>query len=732
VLLVFEPRPFLAEARATSTIAAPGPVAPSRSRPAPVTAEAAHKEGRRKDGGGLAYRPALDGLRALAVLLVLAFHSGISQFSGGFIGVDLFFVLSGFLVTRLILTDLAAGTFRITDFYGRRVRRLLPAAVLVLVCVSLLWLTIASPVDRANLIPDVRSAALYFSNWHFAAVSTDYFARTDNQSPVLHFWSLSVEEQFYLLWPALILLAWLAARRRIRYAIRIIALTAAVLATASLVALIATVAAGNNDLAYYGSHTRAYQLLGGALLAILVDSTRWREKVAGWTPGTVRGVQFAGLAVLLVLATSWISCASSVRGIGAAIGAIGLLAAMEAAPAAGVAKALSLRTLTYLGQISYGIYLWHYPVIIAFERFVVMSPWLLFIFAGVVSTGLAALSHVVFELPIRRSRQLAPHGSLVIAGGLIISVLAGLLVMPAVLHDQRPPLVRIASTAQGVSGTTPAAGRQSLKGFDLDAAQSIPNGSDAAGPTPQDRTCTTGPWEQCELTQGTGKKVLLLGDSHAGMLAPAFRAIGRRNNLTVVMAFLTGCPWQQGLVFANSDHKLCETTKALWMSKLIPEFKPDVIVLASRATDHTVGSTYNVESTNGALHGNESQLLAEATKASLPLFAAPGRQLVIEEPVPVSPVHAKSCVSGAQFADECAFVTDSGHSPAEKSYEQDAATIPGVHILDLDPMICPRLPICDNVLGQTLVRKDADHISARMSAQIADQIDWRLREEKIY
>lgn len=145
--------------------------------------------GRAGDGAhaGLVYRPALDGVRALAVYLVVAFHAGSSTLSGGFIGVDTFFVLSGYLVTRVILTDMARGRFNLVDFYGRRVRRLLPAALATLVLVSLAWLALASPVDRASIVADARSSALYFSNWHFAHTATDYFAANDNPTPLLHF-----------------------------------------------------------------------------------------------------------------------------------------------------------------------------------------------------------------------------------------------------------------------------------------------------------------------------------------------------------------------------------------------------------------------------------------------------------------------------------------------------------------------------------------------------------------
>jgi hypothetical protein len=216
------------------------------------------------------------------------------------------------------------------------------------------------------------------------------------------------------------------------------------------------------------------------------------------------------------------------------------------------------------------------------------------------------------------------------------------------------------------------------------------------------------------------------------MLAPAFRAIGRRQNLTVVLAFTTGCPWMDGLVFASSDQKACTANKRVWMKTLIPSYDPDIIVFASRATDHIEGGGYNVVSQDESLKGDEGHLLAQAVARTLPMVSRPGRQIVIEEPTPVSPTGGRSCISGAQYADECSFLADSAHSYAELAYEKLAATVPGVHVLDLDPMICPRLPVCDQVLGSTLVHYDHDHLTPRMSAQIADQIDRDLRLSKVY
>ena len=665
----------------------------------------------------LEYRPALDGLRAVAVYLVVAFHAEMPRFAGGFIGVDTFFVLSGYLVTRLLLSDLARGSFRLLSFYARRVRRLLPAALATLVGVSVLWVLLASPIDRRVVLGDARSAALYVSNWHFAGKATDYFAANENPTPLLHFWSLSVEEQFYVVWPLVVVGLWAWARRRGGRPVRAIGVVCALGATASLAALAWTVHAGSTALAYYGTHTRAYQLLAGAGLACLAHRATFGTRTRR-LPATL--VQAAALVALLALGMDVVDVGPSTRGVATAAVVLALLWALEAAPAGAGARLLGVTPLTELGKISYGTYLWHYPVIVVLARFVTISPRMLAVVAAVLATALAALSSQLLELPIRRSTRLDRHGRTVVALGLVCSLVAGLLVIPGLLHSRRLPVITAAGS--GVVAATSAVPPVSMSGFDVLAAAQLP--ADFPLDFPTDLSCTTVPLDQCLLTKGSGKKVLLLGDSHAGMLVPALTEIGRQHDLTVMVASMSGCPWQQTLVFTRGL-ATCGDIQDIWYQRVIPEFDPDVIIVASRATDHAVGADYGVKSNDPSMPKDMSQAMVATADRTLRSLESPDRSLVLIEPVPVGKENTMSCLSGVQLSSGCSFVTE-GTSSAEAGYRALERKIMNFHSVDIDPLVCPALPVCDPVVDDILVRLDHDHISAAWSLHIAPQLDELL------
>ncbi len=391
------------------------PAAAASRAPRPPTSIAAYRHAR---GAGSSHLPALDGVRGLAVLGVLLFHGGVSWMRGGFFGVDAFFVLSGFLITGLLLAEWDSTSGRtgrridLVAFWARRARRLLPA-LLLLIAAILVTAAVHPPLrDQPGLRGDIWSTLGYVANWHSIATGGDYFARTGPPSPLQHTWSLAIEEQFYLLWPLLLVLVLrLWGERR---ALRRIAVGGALL-SAAVMALLSVGAHGSFDRIYYGTDTRAQSLLIGAALATVVPIRRaGRSAVpAGGSALPAAAPRIAGLAGCAVLAALWTTASGSdgwlYRG-GFAIAAVAVAGVIWSAVSderGPVARLLSLSPLRLLGVISYGVYLWHWPLFLALtaERTGQRGTALLALRLAATIT-VATVSYVFVEEPIRSRRAL--------------------------------------------------------------------------------------------------------------------------------------------------------------------------------------------------------------------------------------------------------------------------------------------------------------------------------------
>jgi peptidoglycan/LPS O-acetylase OafA/YrhL len=378
-------------------------------------------------GSRLRHVPGLDGLRGLAVIVVLFYHQGFRWARGGYLGVSTFFTLSGFLIASLLLADIAGqGRLQLPRFWERRARRLLPAAFATIVGIVLLQLT-EHIWTGGWLRGDILSALGYSANWRFAVVDRSYGALFGQQSPVLHFWSLAIEEQFYLLFP--LLFAFLFAWCRRRWP-RVGLVLAALACTSFGVAAVTAAGAGNGGFAYYGTHCRAGELLVGTALAVAVLTPRVRSWV-GARSGRL-AVQVLGVAGLGVLGVLWATLSLSSRRVfsgGVELNALATAAVIMACRAAGpVAGVLSLRPLRYIGRISYGLYLYHWPLYqwLTVER-LHLSGWPLFGVRGVASLAVAALSFRFLETPIRYGQGL-PRPKLALSMASVWVVVAVLVV----------------------------------------------------------------------------------------------------------------------------------------------------------------------------------------------------------------------------------------------------------------------------------------------------------------
>lgn len=355
------------------------------------------------------YRRDIDGLRSLAVLPVVLFHAHVAGFDGGYVGVDIFFVISGYLITSILAKDIDAGRFSLVTFYERRIRRIFPALFVLLLAVLLGGIAILLPSFLRELPGTVVGTLLFVSNIIFWRKS-GYFSGDSEQKPLLHTWSLGVEEQFYIFFPVIL---FLLARYAPRYRLPVIA----VMAIASLVACIA-LTAPYPDASFYLIHSRAWELLAGSLLALgAVPQLR--------SPFAREVVSLAG-AVAILVAIFRFTDQTPFPGYAALLPVLGSVALLHSAPGTLVGKLLSMRLPVAIGLISYSLYLWHWPIVV-YGRF--LGLFTLGAAGSAIIVGLsvaaATLSYFWVEQPFRKKERigrarlfmLAALGALILVAG---------------------------------------------------------------------------------------------------------------------------------------------------------------------------------------------------------------------------------------------------------------------------------------------------------------------------
>ena len=663
----------------------------------------------------LRYRAHLDGLRAIAVYLVLLFHAGWERFSGGFIGVDVFFVLSGYLVTQVLLRDLAGrGAVRLGRFYARRYRRLLPAAFVVLLITAAIYSAIASPSDALSSVNAFKAAFLYVSNWFFIYRSTAYFGGNIAQNPVLQFWSLAVEEQFYLIWPLALAGLFAITRRRGPAQRNTVVVVVGVAAAASL-AWALYLRTGSPQHAYFGTDTRAYQLLAGALLAL---SPGIITRVAGL--GRRASILSAvSLAALLFLATSWVHFDAIARGVAVTVVTLALIIGIEASERSAVKRMLSTAPAVYLGKISYGTYLWHWPVILVIAQLLHLSTISTVAITALVATGLASLSFQILEQPVRASQLLDRHRRVVIASGLAISIVSALVFIPPILE--------------------PSSATADLRGNTTSSLTPVPSGLDFGHAVfshlPKPPVCYGKDPSVCTIVHGTGRSLLLIGDSHARMLIPTFTELARKRNLTLSVISGGGCPWQQHL-YTLVDTARCKREKDDAYARVIPALHPDVIVAINFGYDDPNRAAFPVVGANGKPVARGSAafdtLLKTTTNESARALASHGRDLVLIEPVPrAGKLDPTSCLEHSKYLEPCRFVVSSAPTSAVRLYRKLAAKSPSIWSVNFDKLVCPFYPICDPVIAGRIVRVDQQHLTVDYATYIAPQVQSYLQANRL-
>ncbi len=486
------------------------------------------------------HRDDLQGLRGIAILLVVLAHAGVPFLTGGFVGVDVFFVLSGFLITGLLLAQIEAkGRVSLREFYVRRARRILPAAVLTLVVTDLVAFRLLNFVRAKAVVVDSLWASLFSANFHFAQERSDYFAQDQPASALQNFWTLSVEEQFYLVWPILLVLVVLLARRGsvLRWS-----LVAIVLVGGASLAWSIYSTPRSPIAAYFSTFSRAWELALGAALAIA-----WARLAR--MPALLRPVASSlGLACIAVAAVLF-SSGTAFPGYAALLPAVGTVLVI-----AGGSRLLATAPLRYVGDRSYALYLWHWPVlIIAFEYsgHPLSTATKLLLVAG--AFLLSIVSYGLFENPIRRMKWRGSRGLVLWPAAAVAVVAVALPILASIEHKAlrieqasaavRPdrlvdPALR-APRAPATLAPVVAAVRAARRGDPLPSPL-----TPAVGDLTRDRYnfpkgCAADPGQTssqiCRMgVAGSAKTLVVFGDSHARMWMPAILKMALQDGWVVV------------------------------------------------------------------------------------------------------------------------------------------------------------------------------------------------------
>jgi peptidoglycan/LPS O-acetylase OafA/YrhL len=627
----------------------------------------------------LGYRPALDGIRAVAVGAVIAYHLG--WIRGGFLGVDVFFVLSGYLITTLLLQEVRrSGAVDLPGFWARRARRLLPAVVL-LVLVLLVELDSIQSESAAlsERRDDIVATLLYFANWHFIASDQSYFASFVGVSPLRHTWSLAIEEQFYLLFPLLLLLV---ARFAKSVSALLSLIVVGILGSTALMAL--TYDAANPSRAYFGTDARIHVLLVGAALAVflhqrpqLVASARAQRLARVMLPATAAVI----LATFLLLRDQE---AAFYHGGALAFACVVALSlwSLEAVPDSVGARGISVGPVRWMGKISYSLYLWHWPVIIWVTSFVLVGSAQQSLLAIVATFAMATFSFYVVERPIRQGHVPwlgASRRRLAVAVPVSLALVVGL-------------TIHVTSDRSANRSETPC-----------------PPGSPTVAGL---RWCV-----QSDPVRAGAPVVATAGDSTSRSLSPGLISVAERRGWRYVQAGQNGCSILP-LEFTAGDEG-CANGVPRVLAAVKAQLAPDVWLVsdvfamsALREPDGSVIETGDPRRT--------ATVLAALRRTVLTLTSGGGEVVLIEIPPEGAPEQCGARTEGRLCGAASYSVRDGKHRAFATLLRRLAAAMPErATYVPVADVLCGRHGQCPYLVDGVPARYDGVHYTAEFSRKIA-------------
>jgi len=721
----------------------------------PLTADEPVASSTRAPRASWTFRTDVEGLRAVAIAAVVGYHVGLPLFGGGFVGVDVFFVISGFLITGLLVAEATAtGHVSLARFWARRARRLLPAATLVLVLVALAsWFAIPG-IDHQSVGLDIAAAALYVANIRFAVQATDYLASDAAPSPVLHFWSLGVEEQFYVVWPLLIIataafVTWRRRRTSARAGRRSVsrgplAVVLAVLGVASF-ALSLRLTARIEPWAFFSMPTRAWEFAIGGLVSI------GAVELARLPVGVRRLLGWLGAGVLLgsVVVLSNDLPYPGTAAVWPVLGTAAVIAAGAVGPdrGTGVAAPLSWWPMRALGRLSYSWYLWHWPFLV-----LAASVWgdlgvprrLAIALLALVPS---ALAYRFVERPLHHLPALVASTGRSLRLGAALSATAALTGAALAMSSGGGALASglvVPSTADEQTGRGPAALAPSGTPTPSSSAPS-PHPTAAAVVWP------TGPLtpspskarddipviyaDGCHLTKSqtahgdcafgdtsSSTEVVLVGDSHAAQWFPALETLAETHHWRLLVRTKSGCPAPDVTIFDRAlkrSYDECDTWRAAVLAEIAQRHPALVVATGTRTdslVDRTTGSRIDPAKAAAEWQAGWSRSLAALARAAVPVA------VLRDTPWPGRDV--PSCVSQHRSnPSACDLSRSALDSPA---YDVGmVAGVAGAHGVDLTSVICDpsRCPV---TRGKYLVYRDTSHLTATFARALAPYLGAQL------
>ncbi len=628
---------------------------------------------------------------------MVLFHAGVEPLSQGSVGFAVAFVVSGYLLTGTLL-----GRFetdrppRWRSYPLRRGERLLPAllASTLLSVPVLRWVLSVDVQDRAA--DTFRAGVLLVGNWQIIGDASGPVAPAIIEGAGQHLWAVGVLAQLSLIWPVVLIVLHRLGRIMPGAPVLTVRVGTLVLTVASVAG--AWILSGESEArALYGTDTLAHQFLLGALLALApltIQRSLRRRKVLAAALGLVASL------VTVVLATDLVPLDPVPRGTVVALAAALLLAAIERSPGV-LRRAFATDPLPYLGRIAHGTYLWHWPVIVAtLELAPAAQPYQVGVVAVVVGAGLAALTHELIERPVQ-SQEAVGLGRSAFTGAMALAVVfLGLVVVHPALQPE-----------PGVDTTTEGPGTPLFTSVPRDLALDSRALSRQAVAAEVD--CRERSPDACTVVEGNGSHVVLLGDSLVVPLIPAFEAIARSRDLSLSVVLTHGCPWQGELgTPVDGVAQPCDEITADIYDRILPALEPSVVVVGPGAVATTLGLTPfdRVDPVAAAL---ELQ-----TPPAVDRLDRLADRVVLIEPMPVVPADPLACLERAEWLEDCRFVTPEERPWIELTYLRLTEPRRRLVVLDLDPLVCPYLPICDPVISRQVVRRDPLHLTQGFGATL--------------